>query len=99
MTYTEKELKEIKQLEFNKDVDLPNVETITLGELKPTKTYIVKVEVEDVNKVDVICRNLKEAFERVGIKKILIIPTYYGQPAIKLYELEPSNSDLEPTIE
>ena len=99
MIYKEKALREIQQLEFNKDVNLPDVETITISQLDPNTTYVVKVEVEKVDDVDIICRNLKQMLKEVGITKVLIIPTFYGKYAIDFSELEPSNVELEPTIE
>ena len=99
MIYKEKALREIQQLEFNKDVNLPDVETITISQLDPNTTYVVKVEIEKVDDVDIICRNLKQMLKEVGITKVLIIPTFYGKSAIDFSELEPSNVELEPTIE
>jgi len=80
-TYTEKELKEIKGLDFN---------TITTYELDTNKTYLIKVEVEDLSKVSVnlICSDLRDKLNSIGIKNVLIVPTFYGQSPITMYELE-----------
>ncbi len=81
MTYTEKELKEIEGLDFN---------TITTYELDKNKTYLIKLEVEDLSKDKVysICCDLREKLDLIGIKNVLIVPTFYGQSALNVYELE-----------
>lgn len=81
MRYTEKELKEIEGLDFN---------TITTYELDKNKIYLIKLEVEDLSKdkANLICCNLRDKLELIGIKNVLIVPTFYGQSPITMYELE-----------
>ena len=91
MVYTEKELKELTELKFNKDVTLPDVESVELSQLDKDKVYLVKVEIENLDaNVEQICFNLKTLFKGVGITNIIIMPTLYGKSAINVFELEPN---------
>ena len=87
MIYTEKELRDIKKLDFNSDVDLPHMDKITVAQLDPNVTYVFRVEIETYDNIDVCC-NLSEMLKDAGITKFLIIPTFYGQTAININELE-----------
>lgn len=92
MVYTEKELRELKELKFNNDVTLPDdVESVELSQLDKDKVYLVKVEIENLDaNVEQICFNLKKLFTGVGITNIIIVPTLYGKSAINVFELEPN---------
>ena len=81
MTYIEKELKELKGLDLN---------IITTYELDANKTYLIKLEVEDLSNDDVnsICNDLSNKLNSIGLKNVLIVPTFYGQSALTMYELE-----------
>ncbi len=91
MTYTEKELRELKELKFNSDVTLPDVESVELSQLDKDKVYLVRVEIENLDAdIEQICVNLKRLFTGVGITNIIIMPTLYGKSAINVFELEPN---------
>lgn len=94
MVYTEKELRELKELKFNNDVTLPDdVESVELSQLDKDKVYLVKVEIENLDaNVEQICFNLKKLFTGVGITNIIIVPTLYGKSAINVFELEPNST-------
>lgn len=87
MVYTEKELREIKKLEFNEDVDLPQMDKVTISQLDPNVTYVIRVEIETYDNIDA-CRTLSDMLKDAGITKFLIIPTFYGQTAVNISELE-----------
>ena len=91
MTYTEKELRELKELKFNNDVTLPDVESVELSQLDKNKAYLVRVEIENLDAdIEKICVNLKKLFTGVGITNVIIMPTLYGKSAINVFELEPN---------
>lgn len=95
MIYNEQTLREIQGLQFNKDVNIPNVES-TFFELDPKKIYLVKLEVKNLDK-DVMtnaCFNLRNKLTEMGITNILIVPTYQGISAISFFELEPQKEQV-----
>lgn len=95
MIYNEQTLREIQGLQFNKEVNISNVES-TFFELDPKKIYLVKVEVEDLDRdvMGATCFNLRNKLNEMGITNILIVPTYQGISAINFFELEPQKEQV-----
>ena len=79
MTYTEKELEELAELNG-----------VKFSELDPSKTYIIKVEVDNMEQQDVpiYCHNVRECFCRLKIKNVIVVPVGNNYPNLKIFKLE-----------
>lgn len=80
MTYTEKELEELAELNG-----------VKFSELDPSKTYIVKVDVSDMASASEVfrhCLSIKECFVKFKIDNVIIVPVGNKYPDLKIFKLE-----------
>ena len=82
MKYTEKQIKQLDSAY--------NFNQIEIDKLDINGIYLVKVEVGDMPKRDVmqLCTNVRNKLNELGITKSLICPSHNGLPGIEITQLE-----------